>query len=165
VKLLLENWRKYLDEISLGTDPTKSIEYTAFVLDEASRRKLVELAPGGWKIYADHMTMIPPAEMKQRLPTEQFFEGCLAIDGIVQNDKVMTARVNLGENVLYFKIEGLPHIPIATAVDESRTKDPESPKYYSPALSNEFTDNDFQLIEPVEVCGKVKEVVRRNQQE
>ena len=36
----------------------KSIQYTAFVLDNDSHQKLAELAPEGWKVYAHHMTMI-----------------------------------------------------------------------------------------------------------
>ena len=33
MKLLLENWRKFINEVSLGSDLAKSIEYTAFFLD------------------------------------------------------------------------------------------------------------------------------------
>ena len=150
MKLLFENWRKYINEISLGSDLAKSIEYTAFVLDPEHEGtiRLKEMVPEGWKEYAHHMTMIPPTEMKQRLPTEQFFVGCLKVVGIAQNDRVMTAKVDLGDELLYFKIEGLPHITIAT--------NPETKG--RPAMSNEFIEEDFEDIEPIDICGEVEEV-------
>ena len=33
MKLILENWRKFVNEVSLGSDMAKSIQYTGFVLD------------------------------------------------------------------------------------------------------------------------------------
>ena len=159
MKLILENWRKFVNEVSLGSDMAKSIQYTGFVLDPAHEgtKRLKEMVPEDWKEYAHHMTMIPPTEMKQRLPSEQFFEGCLKVVGIAQNDRVMAAKVDPGDELLYFKIEGLPHVTIATAVDPERTSDPERPVYYSPRLSNEFTEDDFKPDE-FEICGKVEEV-------
>jgi len=146
MKLLLENWRKYVNEISLGFDMAKSIEYTAFVLDEPSRQKLAAFAPEGWQVYAHHMTIIPPTEQKQRLPSDQFFEGCLNITGIAQNDQVMAARVDVVDKNIYFKIDGLPHITIATN------------KGGKPTMSNQFSEENFQPIESIEVCGNVQEV-------
>ena len=150
MKLLLENWRKYLNEAAIGFDLAKSIEYTAFVLDEASHQKLAQMAPEGWKVYAHHMTMIPPTEQKQRLPPEQFFEGCLTIDAVAQNEQVMAVKVNVANENLYFKIEGLPHITIATNPEMG----------VKPTMSNEFAEQDFQSIDPIQVCGKVEEVMR-----
>jgi hypothetical protein len=106
------------------------------------------MAPDGWKVYAHHMTMIPPTEQKQRLPPSQFFEGCIKVVGIARNDKVITAKVDLGDIALYNKIAGVPHITIATNAGGK------------PAMSNEFSDTDFEPIEPIEVCGKVEEVPR-----
>ena len=170
MKLLFENWRKYINEVAMGFDMAKSIEYTGFVLDKTSHQKLAQLAPEGesrgeWKVYAHHMTMIPPTDQKQRLPSEQFYEGCLTVVEIAQNEKVVAVKVDpsqLEELMLYFKIEGLPHITIATAIDPERTKDPKYPKYYSPTLSNEFGEQDYEPIEtgPIEVCGKVEEILR-----
>jgi hypothetical protein len=71
MKLLLENWRKYVNEVAMGFDMAKSIEYTAFILDKASHQKLAQLAPEGWKLFAHHMTMIPPTEQKQRLKPDE----------------------------------------------------------------------------------------------
>ena len=62
MKLLLENWKKYLYEASVGSDLAKSIEYTAFFLDPSTQgvKKIKDMVPEGWKEYVDHMTMIPP---------------------------------------------------------------------------------------------------------
>lgn len=148
MELIIENWRKFINEATTGFDLAKSIEYTAFVLDDDSRRKLAKMAPDGWKVYAHHMTMLPPTEQKQRLPPSQFFEGCIKVVGIARNDKVITAKVDLGDIALYNKIAGVPHITIATNAGGK------------PAMSNEFSDTDFEPIEPIEVCGKVEEVPR-----
>jgi hypothetical protein len=148
LELIIENWRKFINEATTGFDLAKSIEYTAFVLDDDSRRKLAKMAPDGWKVYAHHMTMIPPTEQKQRLPPSQFFEGCIKVVGIARNDKVITAKVDLGDIALYNKIAGVPHITIATNAGGK------------PAMSNEFSDEDFEPIEPIMVCGKVEEVQR-----
>ena len=160
MKLLLENWREYLKEVAMGFDMAKSIEYTAFVLDDDSHQKLARLAPEGWKVFAHHMTMIPPTEQKQRLSSDQFFEGCLTITGIAQNDRVVAVRVDAKSQNLYNKIEGLPHITIATAIDREKTEDIKNPKYYPAELSNEFSESHFQPIALIEVCGKVEEVLK-----
>ena len=148
MKLLIENWRKYVSEVAMGHDMAKSIEYTAFVLDDESHLKLAKMAPDGWKVYAHHMTMIPPTEQKQRLPPSQFFEGCIKVVGIARNEMVIAVKVDLGEMAVYNKIVGIPHITIATNAGGK------------PAMSNEFSDADFEPIEPVMVCGKVEEVPR-----
>ncbi len=50
MKLLLENWRQYLVEQNIG--------YSAIVLDEESKQKLLELPiPEGWEPAAHHMTI------------------------------------------------------------------------------------------------------------
>lgn len=148
MKLLLENWRKFINEAAIGFDLAKSIQYTAFVLDDDSHQKLAQLAPKDWKVYAHHMTIIPPNDQKQRLPPSQFFEGCIKVVGIARNDKVIAAKVDLGDIALYNKIDGVPHITIATN-DGGK-----------PTMSNEFSDEDFEAIEPIVVCGKVEEVQR-----
>jgi len=150
MKLLLENWQKYLKEVAMGFDMAKSIEYTAFVLDETSHQKLVALVPKGWKVHAHHMTMLPPTEQKQRLPSDQFYEGCLTVTGIAQNDQVIAVRVDAESQNLYNKIEGLPHITIATNPEAGGKA----------AMSNNFAEQDFQPIDLIEVCGKVEEVLK-----
>tara|TARA_R110002020_G_scaffold167330_8_gene355550 strand:- start:1303 stop:1860 length:558 start_codon:yes stop_codon:yes gene_type:complete len=183
MKLLIENWRKFLteeevlvekcwdgyrqaglkkkgdrmvpncvpiggkkNEASTGFDLAKSIAYTAFVLDDSSHQKLAQMAPEGWSVYAHHMTMIPPTEQKQRLPPSQFFEGCIKIVGIARNEMVIAAKVDLGEMAIYNKIDGIPHITIATNAGGK------------PVMSNDFSDADFEPVKPITVCGKVEEV-------
>ena len=150
MKLILENWRKHLNELALG-EPTADVEYTAFVLDDNS--KLLEYVPEGWKEYAHHMTILPPTEMKRRLPSRWLdFEGCLKITAIAKNEQVVAARVDLEGTPIPMKIRGLPHITIAT--------NPESGG--KPSMSNDFVEEDFEpLEESIEVCGKVKEVSRK----
>jgi len=149
LKLLFENWRKYLNEISLGT-PTKDVSYTAFVLEDNS--KLLEYVPEGWKTYAHHMTIIPPPEMKRRLPSRWLdYSGCLKVVGVAQNEQVVTARVSLGDLPIPMKIKGLPHITIAT--------NPETGG--QPVMSNNFMEEDFQPIDVFEVCGQVEEVLKK----
>tara|TARA_Y100001963_G_scaffold135463_1_gene197067 strand:- start:404 stop:856 length:453 start_codon:yes stop_codon:yes gene_type:complete len=150
MKLLFENWRKYINEVAMGFDMAKSIEYTAFVLDSASHQRLAQLAPEGWKLYAHHMTMIPPTEQKQRLPSDQFYEGCLRVTGIAKNERVIAVRVDAESQNLYNKIEGLPHVTIATNLQAGG----------KPAMSNEFSESDFQPIDSIEICGKVQEVMK-----
>ena len=151
MKKLLEHWRTYVNELHMGADMAKSIEYTAFVLDEPSHNALSALAPEGWGVYAHHMTMIPPTEQRMRLPTDQFFEGCLRVTGIARNEQVIAAQVDLGGEALYFKIAGLPHVTIATNPTTGGRPD----------MSNNFVAEDYKTIKPIQICGKVEEVPRK----
>ena len=154
MKLLLENWRKYVNEVSMGFDMAKSIEYTAFVLDETSHQKLAALAPEGWKVYAHHMTVINPLNQKQRLPSQWLeYEGCINIVGIAEGQHVMTALVDLGHLPLPMKGPEYPHITIATN-PEAGGKPSMSNWKYKP----EFSEGNFRQIEPIEVCGTIEEV-------
>ena len=193
MKLLFENWRKYLneekidprmkkylkghpymepdglqedqlEETSAGSDLAKSIEYTAFFLDPTHEGtiKLKEMVPDGWKEHADHMTMIPPTQMKQRLPHEQFAEGCLKVVAVAQNERVIAGLVEISDDFMLYSKNEIPHITIATAVDLDKTTEPNNPAYHSPGLSNEFMMEDFaEDIKPIEVCGEVKEKMRQ----
>ena len=147
-QVIKEELDTVLSEISLGT-PTKDVLYTAFVLDDNS--KLLDYVPEGWKSIAHHMTILPPTEMKRRLPSRWLdYSGCLKVVGLAQNDMVVAARVDLGDLPIPMKIPGLPHITIAT--------NPESGG--KPHMSNDFVEEDFQPISSFEVCGKVEEVFR-----
>lgn len=164
MKLLLENWKKYLHEASVGSDLAKSIEYTAFFLDpqHEGTKKLKDMIPGGWKEYADHMTMIPPTDMKQRVPPSQLGKGCIKVVGIAKDDRVMAGLVEFTDEFMLYSKNKIPHITIATSKKPLLgTKDIGS-SHYSPALSNEFTMDDFEDIEPIEVCGEVKEKMRQS---
>ena len=93
------------------------------------------------------MTLVPPTE-RSRLPRGQFFEGCLTVTGIASNERVMAARVDVGDEALLFKIEGLPHVTIATNPSEGGKH----------VMSNEFIEADFEPIDPIRICGKVTEI-------
>jgi len=153
VKLLLENWRKYLKEVSMGRDMTSSIEYTALVLDNDSHEKLAVYAPEGWKVIAHHMTIIRPHEMKSgRLPSQWLdFEGCFEVTHIAQNEQVMTALVDLGDTPIPMKGPVMPHVTIATNPETGG-------KAY---MSNDIPITSFEeLSEPISICGAVEEVFR-----
>lgn len=193
MKLLFENWRKYLneekidprmkkylkdhpymepdglqedqlEETSAGSDLAKSIEYTAFFLDpqHEGTNKLKNMVPDGWKKYADHMTMIPPTEMKQRIPSGQFGKGCIKVVAIAKDDRVIAGLVESPDDFMLYSKNRIPHITIATAEKPLMgLEKTDEASYYSPALSNEFTTEDFEPIEPIEVCGEVKEKMRQ----
>ena len=57
-------------------------------------------------------------------------------------------KVDFGDMAIYNKVRGIPHITIATNAGGE------------PAMSNDFSDTDFEPIEPVMVCGKVEEILR-----
>ena len=177
----MENWRRYLNEIAMGFDMTKSqARYTAFKLDPNSQQKLAQLAPEGWRVHAHHITLIPPGkgekpgDPRSRLPSHQLAIGhdqeggekvCLRVTGIAQNEKVIAVSVDeedLERLNIYHKMEGnAPHVTIATALWPERTKRPEKPVYHLPTLSNEFLETDFEpLPSGIEVCGEVEEVLK-----
>ena len=157
MRLLLENWREFINEVNMGFDMTKSIEYTAFVLDKTSHEKLSAMAPEVWTVKAHHMTIIRPHEMKSgRLDSRWLeFEGCFTVTRIAQNDQVMTALVNLGDLPLPMKGPTMPHVTIAI-----------NPATGGEAkMSNAFQEQDYEPIEPepkptIQICGKVEEVLR-----
>ena len=190
MKLLIENWRKFVKEAQMGYDlagvdpprtkddprhplnkaPSwtgKSIQYTGFIIDEEDpgKQELLRMVPEGWKERAHHMTMIGPKGEKLRLPTEQFGRGCLKITAIAKNEKVIAGLVKMEDDFLLYSKNEIPHITIATAIDPANTTDPENPVYYLPRLSNEFTLDDFEEIGPIEVCGEVKEVKEKSPQQ
>jgi len=180
MKLLLENWREYINEVSMGFDmaKTNNPRYTGFILDDTSHQKLAQLAPEGWRLHSHHITLIPPTKGEKpgdprlRLPSHQLAIGhnedqkvCLKVIGIAQNEKVIAVSVDpkdLERLNIYHKMEGVPHITIATAIWPERTKRPEKPVYHLPTLANEFSESDFQRLPagPIEVCGKVEEVAK-----
>ena len=149
MKLLFENWRDHLSEISLGTDMAKSIEYTGLVIDDLGHRTLLPYAPEGWTPVAHHMTIISPPEMKRRLPSRWLGTGlCVKVVGIAQNDRVVSALVDLEGVLLPMRGPSLPHITIAT-----------NPLVGAkPMESNNFQMSDYDPIEFITVCGTIREI-------
>jgi hypothetical protein len=152
MKHLLESWQEYINEVNMGFDMTKSIEYTAFVLDDTSHKKLAAMAPEGWTVKAHHMTIIRPHEMKSgRLDSRWLeLEGCFKIISIAQNDQVITALVDLGDLPLPMKGPTMPHVTIAVNPATGGKAE----------MSNAFQEQDYNPIEPIEICGTVEEVLR-----
>ena len=68
-------------------------------------------------------------------------------DGFDMHRRIIS-EYDLGDKAIYNKIVGIPHITIATNAGGK------------PVMSNEFSDADFEPIEPITVCGKVEEVPR-----
>lgn len=148
MKLLLENWKRYVNE---SYDMAKAIEYTAVELDDDSHKALAQLAPQGWKVFAHHMTIIPPP-LQQKEPrynypkypigveaTEEFPLNLKAV-AKAQNDKVMAVKV---ETDIPTK-NRIPHVTIATNAG-GKAMD-----------SNDFNEEDFKpLDKPIELKGKV----------
>jgi len=149
MKLILENWRDHLSEISLGTDMAKHIEYTGLVLNDLGHRALVPYVPEGWTPVAHHMTIISPPEMKRRLPSRWLMTGlCVKVVGIAQNDRVVSALVDLQGVSIPMKGPSHPHITIAT-----------NPLVGAkPMESNNFQISDYEPIEPINVCGTTREI-------
>jgi len=146
---------KRINELSLG-EPTKSVEYTGFVLDAASHQKLAALAPEGWKVFAHHMTVINPPNMKRRLPARWLgAEFCVRVVGVAQDSMVMTALVDLGGTPIPMKGPEYPHVTIATNPSAGG----------KPAMSNwkfkpKIDEFNFQEITPITICGTIEEVMR-----
>lgn len=144
-----------INELSLG-EPTKSVEYTGFVLDTASHQKLAALAPEGWQVFAHHMTVINPPNMKRRLPARWLgAEFCVRVTGVAQDSMVMTALVDLGGAPIPMKGPEYPHVTIATNPSAGG----------KPAMSNwkfkpKIDELNFQEITPITICGTIEEVLR-----
>ena len=150
MNLLRECIRELIAEINLGTG--RGIEYTAFVLDNSSHQKLASFAPEGWKVYSHHMTIINPRNQKTRLPSHWLdFEGCVKIYAIAQNDKVMTALVDLSDLPIPMKGPTMPHVTVAVNTAAGG----------KPYMSNEIPINQFEeLATPISICGRVEEILR-----
>ena len=144
--------REMLIEMDLGVGT--GIEYTAFVLDDASHQALADLAPPGWKVFSHHMTIINPPNQKQRLPArwlnQKISITATAVAGGSPDDAVMTAMVDLNNQPVPMKGPAFPHVTIAT----------NPAKGGKPAMSNNFTNSDFEPIDPIQLTGTIEEIIR-----
>lgn len=148
MKLLLENWREHLSEISLGTDIATGIRYTALILNDMGHRSLLLYVPEGWTPIAHHMTILRPREGGS-LPSRWLGAGlCVSVVGIALNDRVASALVALEGIPLPTKGIDHPHITIAV-----------NPLVGAkPAESNKLQMSDYERIEPINVCGTIREI-------
>lgn len=144
MKLLLENWKRYVNE---SFDMAKGIEYTAVELDDNSHQALSKLI----KIYAHHMTIVPPT-LQQSEPRYNYpkypigSEVPLKAVAIAQNDKVIAVKI---ESDIPTKNK-IAHVTIATIGDGK------------PMDSNNFEESDFKpLAKPINLSGVIKEVPKK----
>jgi hypothetical protein len=130
----------------------KYVRYTAVVLDDKSRDKLLKIfgehIPEGWKVFADHMTMnlgkidnIP--ENVQYLGMKNIY---LSVNDFAVNDYVLAVGVSV-TNANIKSSNAKPHITVA--VNESMGG--------KPKMSNDL--KDWQTFKrPFLLSGTVTEV-------
>ena len=147
------------EDFNLGT--ATGIEYTALVLDDASHNKLAALVPDGWKTFAHHMTIINPPNQKQRLPSRWLgTEMCVTVNAVAgggEDDMIMTALVDLGNNPVPMKGPEYPHVTIATNPGKGG-KPAMSNWKFKPVIGDER--DQFKSIDPIVICGTIEEVLR-----
>ena len=140
------------DRLGLQMKPdTKGITYTALVLDETSRNRLMHLVPTGWKPYCHHMTLIAPTVQKGRRLPEYYLnqEAIITVDKIVVDDKVMAAVVNpMRSDSLPIDGPAFPHVTIATN-DSAGGK---------PYMSNNLDVSSARIINPIILSGIIREL-------
>lgn len=122
-----------------------SISYSAVVLDEKSRTRLIErfksLIPEGWEIIADHQTI----NLGEIEPEYQRYLGLpvrLSVDEIAGNDMVIAVGVSGFDSKT-----SKPHITLAVNRQEGGR----------PMMAKTL-DNWEKLKRPLLVTGKVTEV-------
>ena len=149
--LLLRGYIREMITEDFNLGKGTGIEYTALVLDAASHSELASMAPEGWNIYSHHMTIVSPPNQSMRLPSRWLgSEHCVKVVGVAQDEKVMTAKVDLGGLPLPMKGPAIPHVTIATNPKNSG----------KPVMSNDFSISDYEPISPISICGTVEEVLR-----
>lgn len=125
----------------------KKVLYSAVVLDEKSRTKLLErvgaLIPKNYEIIAHHMTI----KLGELLPEQKKLLGLnvrLAVDGFGKGDKVIAVKCHA---VGITSDNKTPHITIA--VDRASGG--------KPAMSNLIT-NWYEIKRPLMLTGKITEI-------
>ena len=113
--MLMEGWRRFLNEGEEATAPKKNVSYTGVVLYEDESSKLQSLVPEGWKSVCHHMTLhMGPVKNEDERPLLGS-EYTLVVEGFAQNDKVCAVKVKLPDELSsYYKGKGIAHITIAT---------------------------------------------------
>lgn len=140
------------------------IEYTALVLDESSRDKLRQYVPEGWREINHHITLISPTEgkidyldraegrpnrAKLRIPARWLgAQECVTVTAVATTDRLVIARVDLGDLPLPMKGPAFPHVTVATTGGASAME------------SNDVPEDQFEPVSPITICGTIKEVPR-----
>ena len=153
MKLIIENWKRFL---------TENVSYSAVVIDEESKAKLMKAAqeigiPEGFvhqtkagKPLPHHMT-IKMGGLFHKKPSKDYSQ----IYDVGEVVKMKVVSIGLDENAMAAEVElpegkksknKIPHVTIAI---------PEGGK---PFLSNKIPMENWQSITPFEISGTVKEV-------
>jgi hypothetical protein len=145
MKLLMENWRGYLNE--------QSISYSGVVLDEESKQKLLSLSiPEGWEPVAHHMTITlgPLIHKKGKHDFSKSYplgsEVELPVMSVGMDDRVMTAKVNAPSEIS--EKMSFPHVTIAVNKEGGG----------KPMHSKELPEENFEDVDGLTLKGIVQEI-------
>ena len=145
MKLLLENWRKYLTE--------QKISYSGVVLDEDSKQKLLELPiPEGWEPVAHHMTitMGPLLHPKGKHDFSESYsagtEVSLPVVAVGQDERAMAVKVKPPGEIN--KKISFPHVTVAVNREGGG----------KPFHSNKIPEENFEPLGGIILNGVVEEV-------
>ena len=146
MKLLIENWRKFLIE--------QNIAYSGILLDEESKQKLLELPiPEGWEPVAHHMTIAPFAPLVHPKGKHDFSqdyplgsEVILPLIAIGQDELAMAVKVQ-APGPISKKVK-FPHITVAVNREGGG----------KPKHSNQISEEYFKPLSGITLKGTVEEV-------
>lgn len=145
MKLLFENWRKYLLT-------EQNISYSGVVLDEASKQKLLALdIPEGWEPVAHHMTitMGPLTHPKGKHDFSTTYpvstEVELPVIAVGKDERAMAVKVEAPNPI---KTKSWPHITVAVNREGGG----------KPFDSNKIPEENFQPLSGIVLKGTVQEV-------
>lgn len=126
----------------------KRVEYTAVVLDDASKERLLsELRgeiPEGWKVITHHMTIA-------------FAEGLEAVNRTEDEGRIVelyTTHLGISDKAIAVKVEGYPttnkiaHITVAVNAKEGG----------KPVMSNDI--KNWHKMHKIKLIGKVTEILK-----
>ena len=145
MKLILENWKRFLNE--------EKISYSGVVLDEQSKQKLLELSiPEGWEPVAHHMTitMGPLQHPKGKHDFSEFYpagaEVSLPVVAVGQDERAMAVKVKPPAEIN--KKISFPHITVAVNREAGG----------KPFHSNKIPEENFKPLSGIILNGVVEEV-------
>ena len=146
MKISRRQLRRLINEVI-----TSGIAYTGLVLDKASHDMLLQYVPEGWRPYAHHMTLITPTEHKGvRLPPRFLNSSAsITVTGIVGDDRVIAAVIDLRNTVLPMRGPAYAHVTIATNPDTGG----------KPFMSNQLDPQNAQPVHPITLTGTIQEVM------
>tara|TARA_R100000234_G_scaffold103753_1_gene73326 strand:+ start:173 stop:616 length:444 start_codon:yes stop_codon:yes gene_type:complete len=145
MKLLFENWRKYLLT-------EQNISYSGVVLDEPSKQKLLALdIPEGWEPIAHHMTitMGPLMHPKGKHDFSKTYpvgtEVELPVIAVGLDERAMAVKVEAPNPI---KTKSFPHVTVAVNRAEGG----------KPFHSNKIPEENFQPLSGIVLKGTVQEI-------